>query len=338
MTFPVKSLSVLLLAACLLLPAAVAAQDGVTLKKATFMPIWFPQAQFAGYYVALEEGFYEKRGIDLTILPGGAASSPTEILAKGEVDFALLWLSDAIQKRDDGIELVNLAQMSQRSAIMFVAKRASGIRSPEDMAGKKVGLWRGDFQLQPRAFFKKYDLEVDIVPQSFSPDYINLFLLDAVDVTTAMWYNEYHKILNSGIDPEELVTFFFHDYGLNFPEEGLYVLGETVRRDPELCDAFIEASLEGWSFAFENPERALDIVLAAMEAAHVPASRVHQRWMLERMRDLMIPEDSHPMGVLRQEDYEREAGMLLESGLINGVPPYESFYRDRFDPVGWGQP
>jgi NitT/TauT family transport system substrate-binding protein len=329
--------SLVLVCACLLSPAA-AAEGNPPLKKATFMPIWFPQAQFAGYYVALEEGFYEKRGIDLTILPGGAASSPTEILATGEVDFALLWLSDAIQKRDDGIELVNIAQMSQRSAIMFVAKKESGIRSPEDMDGKKVGLWRGDFQLQPLAFFRKYGLEVEIVPQSFSPDYINLFLLDAVDVTTAMWYNEYHKILNSGINPEELVTFFFNDYGLNFPEEGVYVLGETLERDPGLCDAFVEASLEGWAFAFDNPERALDIVLAAMEAEHVPASRVHQRWMLKRMRDLMVSDDSYPMGFLRKDDYEREARLLLESGLIEEIPPYESMYRDRFNPAGWGQP
>jgi NitT/TauT family transport system substrate-binding protein len=298
------------------------------LKNASFIPPWFPQAQFAGYYAALDKGLYRKRGIDLEILPGGANRSSVDFLETKRADFATLWLSTAIQKRDQGLDLVNIGQVIQKSALMFVAKASSGIATPQDMNGRKVGLWRGDFDLQPEAFFKKYGLKVKVIVQPFSPNYIHMFLMDAVDVATVMWYNEYHLILNYGLDPDELKTFFFDDHGLNVPEDGIYVLKETLDKDPELCRSFVEASFEGWRFAFSYPDETLDIILKYMAAAHVPANRVHQKWMLERMKDLIrLPSESESCGMLSFEDYSKGARMLKDSGLIKNIPPYDTFYR-----------
>jgi len=317
-----------LLAALNLFCPSLFCQEDRDLKKVSFIPLWFPQAQFGGYYVADKKGLYRKHGIDLEILTGGSERSSTDMLGEKKVDFAVVWLSDAIQRRAGGMRLVNIAQIIQRSALMFVAKKTSGIQTPQDMKGKKVSLWRGDFQLQPRAFFNKYHIDVKIIPQSLSTDYINLFLMDAVDVTSAMWYNEYHLFLNSGFNPDELNTFFFHDYGLNLPEDGLYVLEDLLKKDSELCLNFVKASLEGWLYAFEHQEEALDIILGYMKEAHVPANRVHQRWMLSRMKDIVIPEDKpQNLGILLFEDYERGAQMLLDGGLITEVPAFESFFK-----------
>ena len=193
-----------------------AGADARDLKKVCFIPQWVPQAQFAGYYVAYERGIYRKYGIDLSIITGGPARKPSDLLRKRTVDFATFWLSTGIQMRDEGIKVINIAQMMQRSALMLVAKKSSGINSPQDMNGKKVGLWSPIFQVQPKAFFRKYNLDVRVIRQSYS---VNLFLRDGVDVASAMWYNEYHTILNSGLNSDELTTFFFHEHGLNFPED-----------------------------------------------------------------------------------------------------------------------
>jgi len=296
------------------------------LKKASLIPQWVPQAQFAGYYVAKERGIYEKHGIDLTIIPGGPERQPSDLLKNRKADFATMWLSSGIQMRAEGTNVVNIAQMMQRSALMLVAKKSSGIKTPLDMNGKKVGLWGPIFQIQPRAFFKKYNLEVKVVRQSYS---VNLFLRDGVDVASAMWYNEYHTILNSGLNPDELVTFFFHEHGQNFPEDSIYTLQDTFNRDPQLCKAFVTASLEGWRYAFTHPDLALDIVMENLKREHIPATRVHQKWMLERMKDLMPALGSHILtGTLHPEDYQKVAQALRENGLIREFPEFTAFYRN----------
>jgi len=304
-------------------PAACAGET--PLKKATFIPQWVPQAQFAGYYMAHKRGFYRKHGIDLTIISGGPDRQSSDLLKDRKADFATLWLSTGIPLRAEGVNVVNIAQIMQRSALMLVAKKTSGIRTPGDMNGKKVGLWGPIFQIQPRAFFKKYQLDVKVIRQSYS---VNLFLRDGVDVASAMWYNEYHTILNAGIDPDELTAFFFHEHGLNFPEDGIYALEATLVRDPALCQSFVNASIEGWKYAFANRRETLDLVMHNLKKEHIPATRVHQKWMLERMKDLILPEDARiPMGVLSREDYERVAHGLKETGLIDDIPPFSAFYR-----------
>lgn len=321
----VRRLLVLGLALALLIISAPAHSEEQQLKPAVFLPQWVPQAQFAGYYAALERGIYRKHGIDLNILTGGPDRAADEYLKEHKVDFATLWLSTSIPMRAEGIPIINLAQIMQNSALMLVAKKSSGVIEPRDMNGKKVGLWGPVFQIQPRAFFRKYAVDVEVIRQSFS---VNLFLRNGVDVASAMWYNEYHTILNSGLNPEELTTFFFHEHGLNFPEDGIYALEETRTRDPELCRAFVRASIEGWEFVFSHPEEALDIVMRNLKAARIPATRVHQRWMLRCMRDLIKPEGSKvPIGSLSRRDYLRVARGLVENGMMDTIPDFDDFYR-----------
>jgi len=142
-----------------------------------------------------------------------------------------------------------------------------------------------------------------------------------------MWYNEYHTIINAGLNPDELTTFFFHEHGLNFPEDGIYTLEKTFERDPSLSRAFVKASIEGWVYAFDHPDEALDIVLNYMVRAKIPANRTHQKWMLNRMKDLIDPPGQRlPMGMLQPTDYQRVSQELRESGVIQRTPDYKSFF------------
>lgn len=297
---------------------------GGELKSISFIPQWSPQAQFAGYYVAYEQGIYKEHGLDVRIVQGGSHKPSAEALEKGDADVASIWLSTALQKRSHNVRLVNVGQIVQRSSLMLIAKRSRGIKRPEDLNGKKVGLWGAEFRIQPEAFFRKQKISVTVVPQSYS---VNLFLRDGVDAASAMWYNEYHTILNAGINADELTAFFYSDYGLNFPEDGLYVMEETLKRDPEAVCAFVKASLEGWRYAFDHPADAVNIILKYMVAANVPANRMHQKWMLSRMKDIIYSSDKNGAapGTLRNEDYERVSRELKEAGLILDVPDMDAF-------------
>lgn len=306
---------------CLLFPPAALCQD---LQPVTFLPQWTPQAQFAGYYVAAEKEFYRRRGIDLQLLPGGPDNPPADMLVSRKADFTTLFLSDAIQLRSRGVDLVNVAQIGKKSGFILVARKSSGIFTPKDLAGKRVSLW-SDFQIQAKAFFRKYQVHVSVIPQTYT---INLFLLGGVDAACAMWYNEYHTLLNSGVNADELTLFFLDKYGLNFPEDGIYCLNETLKRDGgRICRNFVEASLEGWQYAFDHPEEAIDIVMEYADAAHIGTNRVHQRWMLNRIQDISLTAGEKTLtDTLSDEDYQRVARELESAGMIDEVPDFNEFY------------
>ena len=295
------------------------------LAKVSLVPQWIPQAQFAGYMMALEKGFYREAGLDLTLLRGGPDNPPFEALRTGKATFCTDWVSAGIRNRASGMPVVNIGQITQRSALMLIAKKRSGIKSIRDLDGKKIGLWGGNFQVQPMAFFRKYDLSVTTVPLYST---VNLFLKGAVEAVSAMWYNEYHIILNSGYDADELTLFFFSDFGLNFPEDGLYCLEETYRADPDLCKRFVNASLRGWLYAFENQAETVDLVMKYADAAHTGTNTSHQRWMLARMKDLMLPDgNKNNLGKLNQKDYTTVADTLKLLHLIEDIPAFHDFYR-----------
>ena len=321
-----KKYSIIAVMSLLLMVYAVAFPLGAAetpLKKVSFMPLWEPQAQFAGYYVAVDKGIYARNGIDLKILRAGARHSPVEALEKGIADFAILWLSTALQHRSARIEFVNLAQIIQRSSKMLISKKAAGIKTIADMEGKKVGLVGGDESIPFRTLFAKHHVKVQEVRKSHT---VNLFLRGGVDVTSAMWFNEYHTIIDSGIDPDELNVIFLRDQGMNFLEDGIYTMEKTLHKDPALATAFVTASLEGWRYAFDHPDEALDIVLKYMHEAQLPASRMHQKWMLDRMRDLMTPAAPDvEFGQLKEQDYLAVCLALQKQGLIRTYPDYATF-------------
>lgn len=297
-------------------------------KDISLMVQWFPQAQFAGYIIAQEKGFYEDLGMKVTIKFSDGTDSPLQEVIDNQVDFCTGWLSQAIMLRSENKPIINICQILQRSSLILVARKASGINSPADMKDKLVSNWGGDFSIQPTAFFRKADIDIDIIPQSFR---IDGFLVGAIDVTSAMYYNEYHKILQAGIDDDELVTFFFSDYELNFPEDGIYCLEETYIENPELCRNFADASLRGWEYAFQHKEETIDVVMKYCRTYHMQTNRSHQEWMLNAIESALkyrVGDKIKDWGVLSRQDYETVAGELLKQELIKAIPPFEDFYRD----------
>ncbi len=299
------------------------------LRPVSFLPYWVANAQFAGYYIAKEKGFYEKFGLDVEIISYKPFITSNDVIADGSVDFSALWLVNAIELKAGGADIVNIAQESSRSSAMLITKKSSGIDSLFEMNGKRAGIWSG-FELQPRALFSKYHLDVEIVPIGSSN---NLFLMDGVDIINANWFDEYHSIINSGYDAEELNVFFFADYGLNFLEDGIYCLSEKRNTEPGLCADFVRATLEGWRYAFIYREETLDIVMQYLKRDNLPGNRIHQGWMLDRYRDLYLPEgkaDFH--NHLAEEDYSFVGNILKENNLIREVPPFTGFYQPILQP------
>lgn len=302
--------------------AKPAAEPTDSLFKLRFLPQWTHQAQFAGVYMAEKKGFYRSYGLDVQILPGGADAPSYDNLQSGKTDITQLFLITAMTRDAENRNLVNLAQISQKSALMLVGKKDQGIRSQKDMNGRSLGLWRSDFRDLSLIYLKQNKLNMDIVNVDFT---INLFLNNAIDMINVMRYNEYHRILQAGIDPDDLFTINFSEEGLNIIEDGLYCTRAYYNRYPEQCKRFAEATLDGWVYAINHQEETLETVLNIMRRHHIPANKPHQAWMLQEMRNVFMARPSE-IGILRKTDFELVKNLLIEQN--NPVTPqsYESFY------------
>lgn len=278
-------------------------------EKLVFSPQWIPQAQFAGFYVALDQGFYNEVGLDVEIIHPSANISSLHLLNEGKADVVSSFLMDAMKLRANGLPLVNFAQLSQHSALMLVAKKSSGINALDDLQGKKLGIWSSGFDDIPFAFLREKKIEMEIVRIHST---INLFLMDAIDVMTVMNYNEYNQIINSGINEDELTTFYFADYGYDIPEDGLYCLASTWAAKKASLKKFAEATLKGWEYAANNKDYTINLVVEEMQKVHLPNNKPHQRWMLDRMLELITPTQKRvERGQLLRSDF------LLTLELIN---------------------
>jgi NitT/TauT family transport system substrate-binding protein len=284
------------------------------LHRLTFTPHWLPQAQFAGYYTALEKGFYKDEGLDVTIVHPSASVNAVEKLEKGESDIISLFLVTAISAKYKDIDIVNIAQLSQNSALLFVTRKDKNIRNLSDLNGKKIGVWYSGFDEVGKALAKANKLDVQWVPILSS---INLFMVGGIDAMTVMWYNEYQQIINSGINHDELDKFFFSEYGFNVPEDGLYCLNSTYNLRKNDLEKFVKATLRGWDYARNNRVEAVELVMRIMKQENIPTNKTHQSWMLDKVLELMKPSSGEQhIGELSRTDFDKAQNILIDGGYI----------------------
>jgi NitT/TauT family transport system substrate-binding protein len=246
-------------------------------QRIVFTPQWTPQAQFAGYYVAFDKGFYKEAGVDVDMQHPSASYSAFNRLFEGSSDIITQQLVQAMVEIDRGIPLVNILQTSQQNGLMLVS-RTDSIRTLDDFRGKKVGVWKVGFG--DLVYMMDVDKEMNIQWVPFLEG-MNLYISGALDGTLAMSYNEYLQIRVSGHENKPFVR--IRDTEYDFPEDGVYVTIDFYRKNKDKVNAFVEASKRGWEYAHEHPEEALDIVMKWVEKEQVHTNRLHQQWMLEEI-------------------------------------------------------
>ena len=251
----------------------------ITMKaqQIVFTPQWTPQAQFAGYYVAFDKGFYDEAGVKVEIKHPSVSYSAFNLLWEGSSDIITQQLVQAMIKIDQGMSLVNILQTSQQNALMLVS-RSDSLRTLEDFKGKKVGVWKAGFG--DLFYMMDTDKELNIKWVPFLQS-MNLYISGAVDATLAMSYSEYLQIKLAGHEDKPYIRLNETEY--NFPEDGVYVTAEFYEKNTDKVNAFAEASRKGWEWVHKHPEETLDIIMKWAEKEHVHTNRLYQKWMLEEV-------------------------------------------------------
>ncbi len=284
---------------------------------------WLPQSQFAGFYIARDRGFFRDAGLDVTLLHTGPGPSSLDYLAEGKADFATMFLADAIVKSRAPVPLAQVAQVLRRSNLMLVAWKDEGIDKPSDLDGRLVSYWPSAFSAAFETFFSIHGIKPGFRPQNYT---VNLFLHRGVAACAAMFYNEYHRIYQAGVNNDRLTVFMMRDYGLGFPEDGIYTSVNTAKEHPGRCTALRRATLAGWEYAGRNRDEAVESVLRESRLAGVPVNRPHTRWMLDSvLLSIYPPNDAGEPGRLDSATYRGVVEMLDEAGLVSAAPSFETF-------------
>jgi NitT/TauT family transport system substrate-binding protein len=307
------------LAGVLAWPGAAQALDKVKVRL-----MWLHQAQFAGFYLAQDQGLYQQAGLEVEILPANPhGQGPLEDLGQGGCDFAMGWLAEALIKQGQGLPLVHLAQLVQRPASLVVTFKDQGIEDLRGLAGHRVGLWQGHAAASPRAAFKSLGVQVNEIRQGSS---MAPFLNHAVDAASAMLYNEIHVLYQAGIDREELNIFDLDQLGLGFPEDGLYAQEATWQEHPDLCRRFVKATLDGWRLALKEPQLALATVMKRVDESRLASNQAHQKWMLEVMGQIITARVGlEGMGELDPQALKRTGEVLARYGFLPRATPAGTF-------------
>ncbi len=283
-------------------------------EKVTLQLKWVTQAQFAGYYVAKDKGFYKDVGLDVTIKPGGPDIAPPQVIVGGGADVVIDWMPSALASREKGVALVNIAQPFKRSGMMLTCRKDSGIKSPADFKGKTLGVWFFGNEYPFLSWMSKLGIPttggadgVTVLKQGFNVDPI---LQKQADCVSTMTYNEYWQIIDAGLTPDDLVVFKYEDQGVSTMEDGLYVLEKNLE-DPAFVDRmarFVKASMKGWAWARDNSDAAADIVLE--NDATGAQTEKHQRRMMKEINKLTAGSN----GKLDPADFDRTVNTLLSGG------------------------
>jgi NitT/TauT family transport system substrate-binding protein len=288
------------------------AADAVTLQLK-----WVTQAQFAGYYVAKEKGFYEEENLDVTIKPGGPDIAPEQVIAGGGADVIVDWMGGALAARDKGVMLVNIAQPFKKAGMELVCPKDGPVKTEADFKGKTLGVWFFGNEYPFYAWMNKLGLPteggadgVTVLKQSFD---VQPLIQKQADCISVMTYNEYWQLIDAGYKPEDLIVFNYSAMGNDLLEDGLYAMEDKLK-DPAFEDKmvrFVRASMKGWKYATENADEAAGIVVE-----NGGQDENHQKRMMGEVAKLIDNAD----GKLIEAAYERTAKALLDQKIITKEP------------------
>jgi NitT/TauT family transport system substrate-binding protein len=311
-----------------------AASDCTTPDAVTLQLKWVAQAQFAGYYAAAGEGFYEDECLDVTLNPGGPDIVPEQVVAGGQAQFGINFVPSLLSAREQGTNLVNIAQIFERSAMREISWADSNIASPEDLRGKRVAVWFGGNEFELLATLAKYeidkDADVELVQQPFD---MNLLIERQVDAAAAMTYNELAQVLETA-DPatgelftlDQLSIIDFNEEGTAMLQDGIFTTEEWLadEANQDIATRFLRASFRGWIFCRDNVDACVDYVLEQGPAL----PRGHQTWMMNEVNKLIWPSTAG-IGQMDSAIFQQTADIAVQFGVI-AAPPTEGAYVTEF--------
>jgi NitT/TauT family transport system substrate-binding protein len=292
---------------------------------------WVPQAQFAGYFVAQDKGYYADENLDVQIIPGGPDIVSEQQVANGQADFGVDWVASFLAFRDKGLPLIDVAQVYQSSGLMLISKKSANIVTPQDLKGKDVGVWYGGNEFEFLALMDKIgynpDKDMNVIKQGFTMD---PFLSGQMPVASAMTYNEYQIVLESGVNPDDLNIIRYNDEGVGMLEDNLFTTQDMVNTNPDLVQRFVRASMKGWQDAVSDQPNAVNTVMKYVEPGSTTAD--HQTRMMSEVAKLLLAPGmtNDQIGIMDAGRFQTTADIAYKFHVIDTPADPAQSYTNQF--------
>ena len=283
-----------------------------------FMPQWTAQAQFAGYYVAMEKGFYKAEGIHVDIVHPSATQSTRSRVENDGIHATTLELCQAMKLIDSGIPVVNILQTSMNNALTIVSRRG---KNPLTQKGARVAVWSTDFGDIAMCMSKREHLDYEWIKYAAN---MNLFIKGAVDAAVAMSYNEYYQLVQTGLPVTEASVYRFCEHEYNVQDDGVYMRRDQYEQRKDQAAKFAKASRKGWEWAAAHPDETLEIVMKYVRDNHIATNRTLQKLMLTEVLRLQVDRESGKREFrLRPDMVDFASRLMLDSRLLKQKVTYQ---------------
>src|SRR3954471_7915336 len=317
--------------------ASAGAGGGASLAVLTpvkFQLQWVAQSQFAGYYAAIDQGYYRDAGLDVSLLLGGPNVNNVQVVATGGADIGTAWLPNMLQSREGGTDLVSIAQIFQRSGTRMAGFKTANITTPAQMAGKRIGSWLGGNEPELFAALTKANLDPtkeNVIKQNFD---MSGLLKGDLDVAQAMIYNEYAQVLEAKnpatgalYKPEDFNVIDFNDpsVGTAMLQDQIFATDKWLKtgNNADIASKFLQASFKGWIYCRDNPQKCVDIVLA--KGSQLGAS--HQAWQMNEINALIWP-SPNGIGLLDKSLYDQTIKIATTYKVLKQAPSADATRTD----------
>ncbi len=278
---------------------------------------WKHQFQFAGFYAAIEEGYYRGAGLEVRLTEAGEGSDPIDAVLSGFADFGV-GASELALRRARGERVVTLATILQHSPLVLLVRKDIG-DTVHSLAGRKLMIMPHETELH--AFLRREGVPIDRIrtlPHSFDPQDL---IKGRVDAISGYSTDEPFILRKAGLPFAALTP---RSSGVDFYADTLFTTETVLKRDPARVKAFLAATLKGWQFAMDHTEETVEFILERYSRRH---SREHLLFEAAEMRRLMQP-DLIEIGHINPGRWQHIAGVYAELGMLPKEYSLDGFILD----------
>lgn len=288
------------------IPPATAAPRAAELIPITLQLKWRHQFQFAGYYAAKAQGYYEAAGLDVQFVEATTGAEPVDVVLRGDADFGIA-ASDLVLSRAQGKPVVALAAIFQHSPLILLALERTGIDTVHDLAGRRVAVESNAAELLAYLEYEGVAIEtIEQLPHNFSVDPL---LSGRVAALSAYSTDEPFLLREADLDYR---IFNPRSAGIDFYGDTLFTTEQQIRERPDVVRAFVAASLRGWDYALDNPDELIELIRAEYSTRH---SAAHLAFEAEHTRRLILP-DVIELGYLNPGRWRHIADTYADLGMM----------------------